>query len=77
MVELTPEANRAARALLRWSIRDLAHEVGIAFSTVHRFEKTGDCSNATASKIVEAFLDHGVLVISDEDATGAKIFYGD
>jgi transcriptional regulator with XRE-family HTH domain len=55
MAELTPEANRAARAILKWSVRDLAENAGIAFSTVHRFESTGAATETTKEKIKAAF----------------------
>ena len=57
MAKLTPEANRAARAILKWSVRDLAERAGVAFSTVHLFEKNGAASETTVAKIVAAFAD--------------------
>ena len=72
MVKLTPEANRAARAILKWSVRDLAEEAGIAFSTVHRFELTGKASESTQAKIIEAFARYSVE-ITNGDGTGARL----
>lgn len=69
---LTPEANRAARAILKWSIRALASEAGIAASTVHRLEQTGIASAETTGKIVAAFDRHGVE-ITNGDGTGARL----
>lgn len=72
MAELTPEANRAARAILKWSVRDLAENAGIAFSTVHRFETTGAATKATKEKIKAAYAAHNVE-ITNGDHTGARL----
>lgn len=72
MAELTPEANRAARAILRWSVRELAQNAGIAWTTVHRFEKTGAANDSTKAKIVAAYAAHNVE-ITNGDGTGARL----
>lgn len=72
MAELTPEANRAARAILRWSVRELAEHAGIAFTTVHRFESTGTASETTKAKIKAAYAAHDVE-ITNGNGTGAKL----
>lgn len=72
MAELTPEANRAARAILKWSVRDLADNAGIAFSTVHRFESTGTATESTKEKIKAAYAAHNVEIING-DGTGARL----
>jgi transcriptional regulator with XRE-family HTH domain len=72
MAELTPEANRAARAILKWSVRDLAEKAGIAFSTVHRFESTGSATKSTKEKIKAAFAAHDVE-ITNGNYTGARL----
>lgn len=72
MAVLTPEANRAARAMLKWSVRDLAENAGIAFSTVHRFESTGSATETTKDKIKAAYAAHGVE-ITNGDYTGARL----
>jgi transcriptional regulator with XRE-family HTH domain len=69
---LTPEANRAARAILRWSVRDLAEKAGIAFTTVHRFEQTGTATETTKAKIVAAYALHNVDITNGE-GTGARL----
>lgn len=74
MAKLTPEANRAARAILRWSVRDLAEHAGVAFSTVHLFEKSGTASEATIKKIVEAYALNNVEITNGE-GTGARLSY--
>lgn len=76
MTRLTPEANRAARAILRWSVRDLAREAGIALSTVHSFEKTGSATKTTIGKMVAAYERHDVE-ITNGNGTGARLRYGE
>lgn len=75
MADLTPEANRAARAILKWSVRDVAEQAGIAFSTVHRFEQTGIATDTTKAKIVAAYAAHSVE-ITNGDGTGARLLKG-
>jgi transcriptional regulator with XRE-family HTH domain len=72
MAELTPEANRAARAILKWSVRDLAEKAGIAFTTVHRFETTGTATETTKDKIKAAYAAHDVEITNGE-FTGARL----
>jgi len=72
MAELTREANRAARAILNWSLRELAGAAGIALSTAHRFELTGEASDTTKAKIVAAYTAHNVE-ITNGDGTGARL----
>lgn len=70
MPELTPEANRAARAILKWSVRDLADKAGIAFTTVNRFELSGTATETTKSKMLAAYEAEGVEIL-DQNGTGA------
>jgi transcriptional regulator with XRE-family HTH domain len=72
MAKLTPEANRAARAILKWSVRDLAEHAGIAFSTVRRFEQTGNATETTMAKIVAVYAVHNVE-ITNGDGDGARL----
>lgn len=72
MAELTPEANRAARAILKWSVRELAEHAGIAFTTVHRFETTGVAAETTKEKIKAAYAAHDVEITNGE-FTGARL----
>ena len=72
MAELTPEANRAARAILKWSVRELADKAGIAFTTVHRFETTGTATDTTKDKIKAAYAAENVEITNGE-YTGARI----
>ncbi len=72
MANLTPEANRAARAILKWSVRDLAEAAGVAFTTVHRFESTGVATETTKAKLVAAYATESVE-ITNGDGTGARL----
>ncbi len=72
MPELTPEANRAARAILKWTVRDLADKAGIAFTTVNRFELSGTATDTTKGKILAAYEVAGVEII-DQGGTGAML----
>lgn len=72
MADLTPEANRAARAILKWSVRELAEHAGIAFTTVHRFETTGVATETTKDKIKAAYAARNVE-ITNGDGTGARL----
>ncbi|MEO0894204.1 MAG: helix-turn-helix transcriptional regulator [Pseudomonadota bacterium] len=76
MAKLTPEANRAARAILKWSVRELAEQAGVAFSTVHLFEKSGNASEQTVAKIVAAFERHHVE-ITNGVGTGARLKFNE
>jgi transcriptional regulator with XRE-family HTH domain len=72
VAKLTPEANRAARGILQWSLRELADNAGVAFSTVHRFEKTGSCTDTVEEKIKTALALKGVE-ITNGNGTGARL----
>ena len=73
---LTPEACRAGRALLGWSMRDLVEMAGVSLGAVNRLEGGATASrDATAAKILAAFAAHGVDVTADADKTGAVLVY--
>lgn len=65
---ITPDSGqiRAARALLRWSARELAQQAGVSLPTVQRIEAQEGQVNAMASTvnaIVRALSDAGVEFI--------------
>lgn len=68
---LTPEACRAARALLGWGVRDLAAKVGLGFDSISAFENGRPLRAANADKIVAAFDAAGVEILNG-DAPGAR-----
>ena len=72
---LTPEACRAARGILGWSMRDLAREAGIAPATVKLIESARPCRPAAVDKIVAALDRHAVEITNDE-GTGARLRMG-
>jgi len=61
--ELTPEASKAARDALEWSLRDLAENVGITFTLAHRFETTGVATDLTKKQILAAYVANNVEFI--------------
>jgi transcriptional regulator with XRE-family HTH domain len=73
MAQLTPAACRAARALLDWTIHDLARHAGIGSATVSIYERGERPAFAsTEKKILAAFTAHGVE-ITNGDGTGARL----
>ncbi len=70
---LTPEAQRAARGLLSWGVRDLAAASGVAWTTVSQFENGRPMREATAAKIIAAFEAEGVDLVGDAERTGAVL----
>lgn len=69
---LTPEACRAARALLKWTVRDLMREAGLSPNTVTSLEAGNPVRAETAEKIIAAFERHSVE-ITNGDGTGARL----
>lgn len=72
MTKLTPESCRAARAILKWSVRDLGEESGVAFTTISQFENGRTMRASTAEKIIAAFALRSVE-ITNGDGTGARL----
>ena len=72
---LTPEAQRAGRALLNWGVRDLAARAGLAWTTVSQFENGRPMRATTAAKILAAFEAEGVELVADAERTGAVLVY--
>ncbi|WP_370867946.1 helix-turn-helix domain-containing protein [Phenylobacterium sp.] len=72
-----PAALRAARALLNWSMRDLAQEAGLALATLHRLETSaGRISAETYRKIRTTFAAHCVQITSSDENSGATLSHG-
>jgi len=65
MERLTPASCRAGRALARWSVRDLARESGVAFTTVNRIEGGASPQAGTVQRLLEAFSRAGVELTGD------------
>ncbi len=74
---ITPQACRAARALLGWSMRDLASRSGISLGAVNRLEGgAAKPRRSTAKRIIDAFAAHGVQIVDETSHTGAVMVYG-
>ena len=73
---ITPQACRAARALLGWSMRDLASRSGVSLGAVNRLEG-GEATprRGTAKKVIDAFTAHGVQIVDEAAYTGAVMVY--
>ena len=71
---LNPEACRAARALLRWSMRDLAKAAGVSLETVLRVEQGGGpFKPETLGKLCDAFAAEGVDLVVKATRSGAVL----
>ena len=74
MIKLTPQALRAARAILGWSMRDLAKEASISFSTIAKIENGVSPREKTQKSILDAFARYNVE-ITNGDGTGARLLF--
>jgi transcriptional regulator with XRE-family HTH domain len=74
---ITSDQIRAARALLRWSGKDLAEKTGLGFSTLMRLEVLEGVPSAqakTLETIQKVFESAGVEFIgSPEDGPGVRL----
>lgn len=71
---LNPEACRAARALLRWSMRDLAKAAGVSLETVLRVEQGGGpFKPETLGKLCAAFAARRVDLVVEPARSGAVL----
>jgi transcriptional regulator with XRE-family HTH domain len=71
---LTPETCRAGRALLKWSMRDLAVRARVDFTTINRIEAGLQAPRvSTQSRILAAFASAGVEILSDPERIGAML----
>ena len=74
---ITSDQIRAARALLRWSGKDLAEQTGLGFSTLMRLEVLEGVPSAqakTLEAIQKAFEAAGIEFIgTPEDGPGVRL----
>jgi len=70
---VTPQACRAGRAILKWSMRDLAEHSGVAWTTINRLEGGKPGRDATAVKIIAAFEAHGVELMDADNRKGTTV----
>ena len=66
---------RAARALLRWSAKDLAEHSALGVTTIRRAELTEDTTSMTASNdlAVRRALENAGVEFIDENGGGAGV----
>lgn len=62
---LSPDACRAARAILRWSVADLVREGYVSPNSVQKVEAGEPVRETTIARIVNAFARHGVEVLPE------------
>ena len=72
MTKLSPEACRAARAILNWSIGDLCVQSQVVPAAINRLESGQEISSEDTDKIVSAFVEHNVEILT-ENGTGARL----
>lgn len=72
MANLTPEACRAARALLGLTVRELGERSGIAFETISKFENGREMRESNKARIAEVLEAAGVEILNG-DAPGARM----
>ena len=60
---LTPEACRAARGILRWSIADLVHSAYVSPNSVQKIESGASVRRQTTERIVQAFQQQGLELL--------------
>ncbi len=72
MANLTPEACRAARALLAITVRELGDKCGVAFETINKYENGRPMRDTNKAKIVAVFESYGIEILNG-DAPGARM----
>lgn len=48
---ITSEQMRGARAMLKWSIKELSNQSGVSVATIQRMEQDGGVSNTLAKNV--------------------------
>ena len=71
-VRLTPEAMRAARALLGLTTQQIAPRLGISPTTLNQLEQGAGVRASTETKVIEALAALGVEILNG-DAPGARM----
>lgn len=72
MTNLTPEACRAARALLTLTVRELEERSGVPFATISKFENGREMRASNRAKLAAVFDGAGVEILNG-DAPGARL----
>lgn len=71
-MNLTPESLRAGRALLKWTMRDLATHSGVSLPTINAAENGRPPRDATRDALIATFAAHGVEILNG-DSPGARM----
>ncbi len=73
--KMTPEQIRAARALLKWSARELAEKVGLGLTTIQRMENEAGLESALNKNVnaVKKALEEGGVEFIPENGGGAGV----
>lgn len=75
LAELTSEACRAGRALLKWKLSDLAQHTGLSIETLTQFENGRAMRKSNRDKIAKA-LDAAGVTITNGERPGAYLRKG-
>jgi transcriptional regulator with XRE-family HTH domain len=67
---MTPSLSRAARAILNWSMEDLAEKTGVASTTIRDYENgTRETTRVNRAALVAAFAGAGIEFAGGEGQT--------
>jgi DNA-binding XRE family transcriptional regulator len=72
VAKLTPQAMRAARALLGLTIQEIAPQIGVSPTTLNAVEKGDTVRPSTEAKILAGLARLNVEIING-DGTGARL----
>jgi transcriptional regulator with XRE-family HTH domain len=70
--KLSPEACRAGRAILRWSVARLSEQSGVRPNTIAKVENGGPVKDSVHRQVIAAFEKAGVEILNG-DGTGARL----
>jgi transcriptional regulator with XRE-family HTH domain len=67
---MTPSLARAARAILNWSMNDLAEKTGVASTTIRDYENgTRETTRPNKAALASAFFEAGIEFLGGEGQT--------
>ncbi len=72
MEQLRPETCRAARAMLKIKLRELAMQTGVHYTAIGLFERTGLLSDKNKSKI-QAFFIKNKIEFTNGKGVGVRL----
>jgi transcriptional regulator with XRE-family HTH domain len=71
---MTPGQSRAARAFLKWSLKELSSRADIAIPTISKFENGyTQPTRSTLFVLRRIFEDAGIAFIDDAEGEGVKL----